>query len=162
MSPLEADTTKRSSLSPLVSAICVKKLLKFTRAALSILLADGTIAPSTSIRDVHTIAAILDTRVLPELENIKNVGGSSEIRSNVVKVVLALLGNEELAQWASSIVAHWYRDSNSKGWKGSFEATTIEIVSNLRHSSIHSPSNGMTDSVKSMADHDQDGECFVA
>lgn len=112
------------NLSPLLSTIHTRKLALFTHGCLSLL------NSTASQADVQLVSRLIHSQVMPEVEIVNSI--KTEVRSNIVRIILQFLTfhhNEDVVQWAASLVTDWYHQSTE--WKKTVEATLKNIVSSL-------------------------------
>ncbi|TFK38037.1 hypothetical protein BDQ12DRAFT_735948 [Crucibulum laeve] len=111
----------------LLSAINSRKLANFCRASLLILLAN-TLDSSTKTVIAHQIRKILDTKAIPEAENIRGKF-ALEVRRQIVRVGLELLCLEsamDMMRSATNLVSRWYNDDPE--WKAAVEKTLHHTI----------------------------------
>ncbi|KAJ7185784.1 hypothetical protein C8R46DRAFT_937409 [Mycena filopes] len=118
-----------ASFTPLLGAVQAHKLATFTRMALRVLTAKPRRA-----QDGEFVVHFTQTRVVPELAAMHATtmvsAGALEARRNVVGIALELLGpgtERELALWAMTLLAQWYRDVKGE-WKTGIDGAVQRSV----------------------------------
>ncbi|KAJ7118682.1 hypothetical protein C8R43DRAFT_1035902 [Mycena crocata] len=118
-----------ASFTPLLGAVQAHKLAAFTRTSLA-----GLRIKPRRAEDAEFVVHFTQTRVVPELGAMHSGGGGAsalEARRNVVGIALELLvpgTPRELALWAMTLLAQWYREAKSE-WQTSIDTTVKRTIS---------------------------------
>jgi hypothetical protein len=115
------------SLTPLLTAIYIRKLNAFGHAAVSILLSKPS-DPSTRRLDAEVIVQVLQTRVISEIDVIRG-HGATDTMNHVPRIILELFcinDSPEILRWVTSLACYWYQEVQA--WRLSFETTMQRLV----------------------------------
>ena len=115
------------SPTPLDSCIQSHKLQIFVNAATALLFSSAAVEAGAQVADVAVISRVFHTRVLPEIQSIRNKDAGLT-RRTVIKFALELActpSNPDRDPIFAQIAA-WLRDSQD--WKSSVEETVNELV----------------------------------
>ncbi|OCH88423.1 hypothetical protein OBBRIDRAFT_734457 [Obba rivulosa] len=122
------------SFTLLLSCIHWRKVKTFIKSAL-VLLSTESSDYHAALADAEAIIRILRVRILPEVVAIRGAD-STEIQSNVIRLVLELLYIKECPEQEYLLMhlANWYEDAH--GWKSSVEQTLKDLITNAEWPSI--------------------------
>ncbi|CDO70971.1 hypothetical protein BN946_scf184830.g2 [Trametes cinnabarina] len=124
-------------LTPLLTTMTWRKLKSFMNASIT-LLSSALSHARTAVEDADMIIHLLRTRILPEVEAMQDdaFGVVSEIRSNVVRLVLELLCVRGCAdrEYLMVYLCHWFQDGGS--WKQSVEKSLHDFLGKTEWSII--------------------------
>lgn len=140
------------SLTPLLGCIQSHKVEFFVNAATTLLFSPAAAGASTQVADVAVINRVFHTRVLPEIQSIRD-RDTRHARHGVIRFALALAfapGNTDKAKTFGQIVA-WLKDS--QGWKVSVEETINDTVSSARSRPVSWSVTSCIDYQRRMASH---------
>ena len=116
-------------LSPLLTTMTWRKLKTFVNSSVSLLL-DWTGDPSKTVADAHVIIHLLRTRILPEVEAMRDDAFAvvGEIQSSVIRLVLELLcvRDSRDGEWVILYFCHWVQTGGR--WRESVEKCLQDVV----------------------------------
>ena len=119
-------------LSPLLTTMTWRKLKTFVNYTVS-LLYSGSLEPGITMADAGVIIHLLRTRILPEVEAMRDDAFAtvSEIQSSIIRLVLQLMcvrGTVD-REWVLLYLSHWLQETNK--WRKSVEHSLQEFVSKV-------------------------------
>ena len=107
-----------------------RKLKTFVNSTISLLLS-SSIDPGWIVRDADVITHLLRTRILPEVEAMREDAFETvgEIQSSIIRLVLELLrvGETSNREWMLLYFSHWLQEGGN--WRQSVENPLREFVS---------------------------------
>ncbi|RPD69417.1 hypothetical protein L226DRAFT_471808 [Lentinus tigrinus ALCF2SS1-7] len=117
-------------LSPLLTTMTWRKLKTFVNSTVSLLLS-WTGDPRRAVEDADVIIHLLRTRILPEVEAMRDDAFAvvSEIQSSIIRLVLELLcvrGSSE-REYVMLYFCHWVQEGGK--WRQSVENSLKEFIS---------------------------------
>ena len=119
-------------LSPLLTAMTWRKLKTFVNSTVSLLLS-WTGLPRRAVEDADVIIHLLRTRILPEVEAMRDDAFAvvSEIQSSIIRLVLELLcvRGSSGREYVMLYFCHWLQEGGK--WRQSVENSLKEFVRTL-------------------------------